>query len=78
MNRRAFLAAAAGAAGLAPLIDIVARAAQDVPGFRLVDVTGASGLRFVHNTGAYGEKLPSASGHAERWRSRRRFRRRRG
>ena len=57
MNRRAFLAAAAGAAGLAPLIDIVARAAQDVPGFRLVDVTGASGLRFVHNTGAYGEKL---------------------
>jgi len=30
---------------------------NDVPGFRLVDVTAAAGLKFQHNSGAYGGKL---------------------
>ena len=32
-------------------------AAPPAPGFRLVDVTAASGLQFRHNSGAYGGKL---------------------
>jgi enediyne biosynthesis protein E4 len=61
VNRRAFLA------GLAALasgpVSRVARALDQpldsgaAPGFRLVDVTTAAGIRFRHNSGAYGGKL---------------------
>ena len=37
-------------------LDVLAAAAPD-PGFRLVDVTASSGIRFRHNSGAYGGKL---------------------
>ena len=54
MTRRTFLLGAAASAGFA--------AAPD-PGFRLVDVTGAAGLAFHHNSGAFGEKyLPETLG----------------
>jgi enediyne biosynthesis protein E4 len=55
VNRREFLRqACAGAAvvGGAPRLH-----AQTSLGFRLVDVTGASGLTFRHDSGAYGGKL---------------------
>jgi len=55
VNRRAFLRGAALGASAAWL---PARAwAQGSLGLRLVDVTSASGLNFVHNSGAYGGKL---------------------
>src|ERR1019366_1673619 len=38
------------------LAPFAASAAPD-PGFRLVDVTAQSGIRFLHNNGAYGGKL---------------------
>ena len=57
MNRRAFLAATAGAIGAAPLLDVAGAVRQGAAGFRLVDVTAASGVRFTHNTGAYGGRL---------------------
>ncbi|HVW10535.1 MAG TPA: CRTAC1 family protein [Bryobacteraceae bacterium] len=56
-DRRAFLAA--GAASL--IRPEFARGAN--PGFRLTDVTGAAGLNFHHNSGAYGAKfLPETMG----------------
>jgi hypothetical protein len=57
-DRREFLAA--GAASLV-CPDFAAGAAG--PGFRLSDVTGAAGLNFHHNSGAYGAKfLPETMG----------------
>jgi hypothetical protein len=57
MNRRDFLSGAAGLASAA----LLGRNAFAVPppatGFRFVDVTGAAGIRFRHNSGAYGGKL---------------------
>jgi hypothetical protein len=57
VNRRQFLAqCGAGLAASALPIDLSAQGAA-APGFRLVDVTGAAGLAFRHNNGAYGKKL---------------------
>ncbi|MEO8075385.1 MAG: CRTAC1 family protein [Acidobacteriota bacterium] len=57
MNRRDFIASCgAGLAAAAWPCDLGAQA-QDAIGFRLVDVTAASGLQFRHNNGAYGGKL---------------------
>jgi enediyne biosynthesis protein E4 len=39
------------------LLDAFAASPSPDPGFRLVDVTGQSGIRFRHNSGAYGGKL---------------------
>jgi enediyne biosynthesis protein E4 len=41
-------------AGAAPVPRL---AAQGEPGFKFVDVTGAAGIHFQHNSGAYGGKL---------------------
>ena len=51
MNRRRFIGGLAGAA----IVPRVWR--QNDPGFTLVDVTGAAGIDFRHNSGAYGGKL---------------------
>ncbi|HEY4950800.1 MAG TPA: CRTAC1 family protein [Candidatus Acidoferrales bacterium] len=65
MNRRSFLLGMAGLAA-SPLTRVKhtlfapeAIAGQSVatPGFRLVDVTPATGIQFRHNSGAYGGKL---------------------
>ncbi len=66
-NRREFLRGLAGLGGLAGmasgapglLCNALAASLPRVidPGFRLVDVTSASGIRFQHNSGAYGGKL---------------------
>jgi hypothetical protein len=55
VNRRSFIWNGVGAgviAGAAPASLLAAG-----PGFRFVDVTGAAGIHFRHNTGAYGGKL---------------------
>jgi hypothetical protein len=52
MTRRDFLLAMAATASGAAL-----RAAQPESRVRLVDVTGAAGIAFRHNNGAYGDKL---------------------
>jgi enediyne biosynthesis protein E4 len=58
VNRRSFLWGAGLASASALLFDAFAAPAQAItPGFKLVDVTAASGIRFRHNTGAYGGKL---------------------
>ena len=58
MNRRSFLWAMAGLASSASLRwDAFAASPSPDPGFRLVDVTASSGLRFRHSNGAYGGKL---------------------
>ena len=64
MNRRSFLKESlAGAAGLASfsqpqLLRALAQTGQlPSPGFRLSDVTSQAGIRFQHNSGAYGGKL---------------------
>ncbi len=62
MKRREFLRNACAAGLGAGLGDAVASsklfaAPQIAPGFRFTDVTAASGLRFKHNSGAYGGKL---------------------
>ena len=56
MNRRSFLAGM-GAIFSVPLVptDLFSQASS--AGFRLVDATGAAGLHFQHNSGAYGAKL---------------------
>jgi hypothetical protein len=57
VNRRDFLArCGAGVALSAWPLDLAAQP-QASPGFRLVDVTAASGLDFRHNNGAYGGTL---------------------
>jgi hypothetical protein len=56
VNRRAFLHL--GAAGLAGSVVRPARAQTPAPpGFTLTDVTARAGIRFRHNSGAYGGKL---------------------
>ncbi|HEY3443557.1 MAG TPA: CRTAC1 family protein [Paludibaculum sp.] len=55
MRRRDLLL---GLPGLTGILDAQAR-----PGFQLSDVTGAAGIRFTHNSGAYGKKyLPETMG----------------
>ncbi len=57
MNRREFLVTV-GAAGLSgPLLSRAALSQPAQSGVRLVDVTGAAGVSFRHNNGAYGGKL---------------------
>jgi hypothetical protein len=57
VNRRAFLGWAGGGLGVA-LAGLTADAQTPrAPGFRLVDVTGPSGVAFRHNSGAYGGTL---------------------
>jgi hypothetical protein len=55
-SRRDFLrqAAVCTTAACLPSSDLFA---QSAPAFRLVDVTAAAGVRFSHNSGAYGGKL---------------------
>jgi len=54
MTRRTFLLSAVSAAAAVPAFD---------PGFRLVDATAAAGIRFQHNSGAFGAKyLPETMG----------------
>ena len=57
MNRRHFLLGMAGLASASGLPLDAFAAPPPAPGFRLVDVTAASGLQFHHNSGAYGGKL---------------------
>jgi enediyne biosynthesis protein E4 len=58
LDRRSFLWGLAGVASslILPGNLFGASSAPD-PGFRLVDVSGSSGIRFHHNSGAYGGKL---------------------
>jgi hypothetical protein len=60
VNRRSFLQGMAGLAGASGL-GITGAWAAPLPaaglGFRLVDVSETAGLRFKHNSGAYGGKL---------------------
>ena len=57
MTRREFFArCGAGAAVSALPLDLLAQTAAPI-GFQLIDVTGAAGLQFRHNSGAYGGKL---------------------
>ena len=65
LNRRSFLRGMAGLASTLSLrLDALAAPPSPVadprrsdPGFRLVDVTAQAGIRFRHNSGAYGGKL---------------------
>jgi hypothetical protein len=59
VNRRDFLSRTAGAlaVGFPAIAGAQAGRAQAPPGVRFTDVTAASGLRFTHNSGAYGGKL---------------------
>src|ERR1700675_308334 len=61
LSRRSFLWGMAGLASASMstsslLFDAVV-ASPPAPRFRLVDVTAASGIKFRHNSGAYGGKL---------------------
>ncbi len=67
MNRRSFLWGIAGLASGSQLADLQARAAQTAAtatlGFRFTDVTSHAGIRFQHNSGAFGGKfLPETLG----------------
>ena len=60
MDRRTFLWGIAGLAAASTAgsrFDAFAASPAPAPGFRLVDVTASSGIRFHHNSGAYGGKL---------------------
>jgi enediyne biosynthesis protein E4 len=58
VKRREFLAGACGAGLAASVFPFEASGAPASPlGFRLVDVTSQAGVRFQHNSGAYGGKL---------------------
>jgi enediyne biosynthesis protein E4 len=60
VNRRSFLRGLASAASASFLpLELFAGPAPETfdPGFRLVDVTSSAGIRFPHNSGAYGGKL---------------------
>ena len=58
VDRRTFLRGLAGLASTLSLrLDAFAASNAPDPGFRLVDVTAPSGIRFRHNSGAYGGKL---------------------
>jgi hypothetical protein len=55
MNRRRFVQGMLGAGIAAP--ELFARQSPVRLPFRFVDVTAEAGIRFLHNSGAYGEKL---------------------
>jgi enediyne biosynthesis protein E4 len=55
VNRREFVRQALGAGIISSLPSYSSPAAS--PGFRFVDVSDAAGLKFQHNSGAYGGKL---------------------
>jgi hypothetical protein len=60
VNRRSFLWGMAGLASTSGLLldaFAVSPSPAPDPGFRLVDVTAQAGIRFRHNSGAYGGKL---------------------
>jgi enediyne biosynthesis protein E4 len=58
VSRRTFLVGMAGLASTSLRGALAATPAPPVdPGFRLVDVTAPAGIRFHHNSGAYGGKL---------------------
>ena len=58
LNRRSFLWGMASLASTLSLrLDAFAAFPAPDPGFRLVDATVPSGIRFRHNNGAYGSKL---------------------
>ncbi len=59
MNRRSFLLGATGLAGAAIFADALwaADPQKSSLSFRLTDVTNSAGIRFRHNTGAFGGKL---------------------
>ncbi|MFZ0761132.1 MAG: CRTAC1 family protein [Candidatus Sulfotelmatobacter sp.] len=61
MNRRSFLRGMAGLASVSqlPLLRALgaANGATTSPGFRFADVTSSAGIRFLHNSGAFGGKL---------------------
>jgi len=57
MNRRYFLGGAAAIASTTFLGQKTLGAPASAPGFRFADVTDAAGIRFRHNSGAYGGKL---------------------
>jgi hypothetical protein len=58
VNRRSFLWGMAGLASTSGLLlNALAASPSADPGFRLVDVTAQAGIRFRHNSGAYGGKL---------------------
>jgi enediyne biosynthesis protein E4 len=56
VKRREFIRSGVGA-GLIASAGVPVWAAGANPGFRFVDVTGAAGIQFQHNSGAYGGKL---------------------
>lgn len=56
MKRREFIWNGIGAGLIASAVPSLFGAASS-PGFRFTDVTGAAGIRFEHNSGAYGGKL---------------------
>ncbi len=63
MNRRSFLTGLAGLSYAYALTERLFAQSSVSPGFRLVDVTGAAGIHFEHNSGAYGAKfLPETLG----------------
>ncbi len=58
MKRRAFLVGTTSAAALAGFRSpLIWATSQPALGFHFTDVTGAAGIHFKHNTGAYGGKL---------------------
>jgi hypothetical protein len=57
MNRRDFIARCAAGLAVSGLPPAAGGQSPAAPGFRLVDVTSGSGIRFRHNNGAYGGKL---------------------
>jgi hypothetical protein len=57
VKRREFIWGGIGAGLIAGATPVPLRAAAGGPGFRLVDITGAAGIHFQHNSGAYGGKL---------------------
>ncbi|MGA7444716.1 MAG: CRTAC1 family protein, partial [Candidatus Sulfotelmatobacter sp.] len=67
MNRRSFLRNLAGLACLSqsPLLRALGAVSPSLasPGFRFVDATSSAGIRFQHNSGAFGGKfLPETMG----------------
>jgi hypothetical protein len=57
LKRREFLSGTASAALIALTHPRILDAASATPGFRFADVTESAGIRFQHNSGAYGGKL---------------------
>ena len=57
LSRRSFLQGMAGLATSGLLLDAFAASPSSDPGFRLLDVTAQAGVKFRHNSGAYGGKL---------------------